>query len=789
MTHNKEKPVSTIHLLDYTINEIIGGINAKELVLFCGAGISRISGLPIVKEFVPYLLSLFNIPDRDTQLLLDNDNYPKIPFELFMEIILENSKTDSVLNVYNLGNPNTSHILLAKLLIKNNLKTIVTTNFDSLIEKALKAEGFKDFDVIYTEADFDNIQWQEDRVRIIKIHGSAHDKEAMNSMSVTLKQIANQDLSLSRKSIIDHIFSNGNHKSVLILGYSSSDIFDITPQIEAISRGRKKVYYIQHSEIRKVEDIRIQIDKNPFKEFKGSVRLYYNTDTFIETLFNKTIEDEYQYITSEADWGHIVEDWYDKIINEYKESIKYFIPGVIFLNISEYSTAIKYFEKALEIKVNDRSIKDDCLGNLGTAYAEQGEYEKAISFYKEVIGEKLLQLLITKKLNLVNLPIIDLKGKGATLANIGNVYASQRKYKNAIQYYELSIEVSRYISNEKGLASSLMCLGNSYAGLAKYVEAKGYINQAMHIAKKNGDKKSEAGCLGNLGIIHISEGKIDEAITLFRRAETIFKYIGDKSRKAIWSNNLETANRYLGRYNEATENYNYALETVRQAENKQKGGGLLDKNAYEAAIKHYSKALEIAKEIGIDYIEEACLGNLGDVYLRLGRYEEATKIYLMALRSAKKTGNENGKAGWFENFIIAFESTKKSNESMEYFNQAIKIAETIENKIVRGKIYIIIGDIFERQGEHQLALDYFIEAKELAGQNKDRQVEGILLDIIGNTYEKTGKYDEALRCHHEALNIISREYGNNHPNTEKVKANLYRTKEKMIQEKNRKSCR
>ena len=58
------------------IDEIIMGINLSETVVFCGAGISRNSGLPIVNQLVPCILDKLKLPPEDKWLILDNDNNP-----------------------------------------------------------------------------------------------------------------------------------------------------------------------------------------------------------------------------------------------------------------------------------------------------------------------------------------------------------------------------------------------------------------------------------------------------------------------------------------------------------------------------------------------------------------------------------------------------------------------------------------------------------------------------------------------------------------------------------------
>ena len=103
-------------------------------------------------------------------------------------------------------------MLLAKLAIAGKVKTIVTTNFDKLIENAIKKtlvqqhkhDSF-DYDVIYRENDFKNIDWALDRCRLIKIHGSIDDPRAM---AATLSSVAKKELSAARGEIIRHVFNS-----------------------------------------------------------------------------------------------------------------------------------------------------------------------------------------------------------------------------------------------------------------------------------------------------------------------------------------------------------------------------------------------------------------------------------------------------------------------------------------------------------------------------------------------------------------------------------------------------
>ena len=106
-----------------------------------------------------------------------------------------------ILDIFKGGEPNANHILIARLAKNGYLRTIFTTNFDLLIEKALEKEGLKkkkDFDVYYDEEQFSTIDFdnmQDGIVRIFKIHGSI---DNIDSIRTTMSAIASKILSDKR---------------------------------------------------------------------------------------------------------------------------------------------------------------------------------------------------------------------------------------------------------------------------------------------------------------------------------------------------------------------------------------------------------------------------------------------------------------------------------------------------------------------------------------------------------------------------------------------------------------
>lgn len=118
------------------------------------------------------------------------------------------------------GRPHKSHILLARLVRCGKLSTIATTNFDLLVERAFAAEGLakgSDYETPLSAAPKSSIKRLKARTVLYKLHGTADDPA---SLIATIKQVARRFFSEAQQHILQRIFVDGTHTTVLVLGYS-----------------------------------------------------------------------------------------------------------------------------------------------------------------------------------------------------------------------------------------------------------------------------------------------------------------------------------------------------------------------------------------------------------------------------------------------------------------------------------------------------------------------------------------------------------------------------------------
>lgn len=231
--------------LDYVIKHI----SSTDLNLFVGAGISKNSpsNMPLAQEFRTYVFKKLCTCEELTKAYDEYVNkLGSIPFESFIKIVVDESDFfNSFLRMFESGDPNKAHVLIARLIKKGYLHRVLTTNFDMMLEQALILGGVRpsDVDVYYTEAHFDDQDLKSTKRPVIcKIHGSVN---APDSIRVTLDLIAREILQQSRTNILNYFFKESG-KDLLILGYSCSDEFDINPFLANL-KSKTKIFVVKHS--------------------------------------------------------------------------------------------------------------------------------------------------------------------------------------------------------------------------------------------------------------------------------------------------------------------------------------------------------------------------------------------------------------------------------------------------------------------------------------------------------------------------------------------------------------
>lgn len=394
-------------------------------ILFCGAGISANSGIPNVATFLTYLLRQMGAKTKDISQFL-NSGYP---FEATMDNLSERFDIKALLNVFKVKNPNLNHDFIAKLAVNGLLEIIITTNFDTNIEIALKNNGLKqnqDFKVFSDFNDFKESDLKHNLV-ILKLHGTI---ENLPTILTNLKRISKRQNVLLMENVLRIVLANKKNQDILFWGYSFSDHYDIRPALLNMPRTTKQLFNLKY--ISKNIPVAIQdVSKlDPFKKFSRATKMNGNLDKIIGDLYKAKGYNRPPKGKSNPIWKTYIKSWITKETGPGFKDKKNFI-GTLFVaagfielgrayakgnkrntnnskngrilrmeiagilgksylkdpNNRNVGLATKHFDDAYSIA---KELKLDSYinlysGNLGSCYLMADEFDKAELLYKDVI--------------------------------------------------------------------------------------------------------------------------------------------------------------------------------------------------------------------------------------------------------------------------------------------------------------------------------------------------------------------------------------------------------------------
>lgn len=371
--------------LDEFVDEIYEDVQKNsdsKYIFFLGAGCSVSSGIKLAKDLAEEWYeelkkqkTKFDKFNKENSIDENNIDFGKFYFEIFETLFPTPLAQQKEIQKITEGvTPSLGYYVLSKFMQKPQFNTIITTNFDNLIQDALIYSGNKRALVI-THQDLAKFIERNDTPLITKIHGDAHIHPFNNAKDT--KEIPEE-----LKIAIQGLFIN---TKLIFIGYKGND-----ESIADLLDGCKRIDQVY----------------------------WFGSNEPIETELGKW----WEKLTSKT---HIKERDFDKIMSLIKDKFKLEKPDFKkrFEELEEcYNKAEKDETKNLE-EIENKTYIDYLI--LGNNYYEQKEYEKAIEIYKEA-----------SKLNPKDEDIFN--NWGNALSDFAKVNSNQELYKKALSKYEIA---------------------------------------------------------------------------------------------------------------------------------------------------------------------------------------------------------------------------------------------------------------------------------------------------------------------------------------------------------------
>ena len=539
------------------------------------------------------------------------------------------------------------------LMLAGGHNLAITTNFDSLLEKALYLYTDRDPLVINHEDQASYIvKQQPQRPIIAKVHrGLFYDP--FNSPEDT------NQLNEKWKDVLKSAF---DRYSLIVIGYGGGDhsLMDFLRQPDTrMPRGLYWCYWER-------EDL----PKNPIRQMvedKGGCFVSIaGFDALMLAIGNALYPDK---ILAHKTAEHL-QARTDLRIQQYEETLK---------NAKETAHTQSGAEnadfqaqlQALDQREQKGEAKRESQGQLtpwdhirrGSRYHDAGAYTEAVAEYTQAIA-------------------LDPKN-AAAYNNRGIAYVDWGKYAEAVA------DFTQAIALDPKNAAAYNNRGAAYDDLGKYAEAIADYDQAIALDPKY------AVAYNNRGYAYANLGKYAEAIADYDQAIALDpKYAGAYNNRGI-------AYRNLGKYAEAIADYTQAIALDSQYAKAYNNRGYAydDLGKYAEAIADYTQAIALDPKYAVAY------NNRGYAYANLGKYAEAIADYDQAIALDPKDAVTYNNRGVAHNYL------KQYPAAVEDFTKAIELAPTTAAYYInRAEAYRALGQEDNAEADEE-------RAKELGGQN------------------------------------------------------------------------
>src|ERR1700693_3774613 len=189
--------------------------------------------------------------------------------------------------------------------------------------------------------------------------------------------------------------------------------------------------------------------------------------------------------------------------------------GSAYIETGKYAEAITELKRAIALAPSS----DEAYRSLGAAYQSSGDYAHAIESYQKAVSLNSYfwvnqNALGAAYLNLPDYPkalqafqqvIVLAPDIDAGYENVGNFYAMEDKYTDAVPYYQKALEIEPYYTTYSNL-------GTSYFFLKQYAQAVPMFEKAVEL------NPNDTGMMTNLADAYRGVGQKDKAHATYQQA-------------------------------------------------------------------------------------------------------------------------------------------------------------------------------------------------------------------------------------------------------------------------------
>jgi len=429
----------------------------------------------------------------------------------------------------------------------------------------------------------------------------------------------------------------------------------------------------------------------------------------------------------------------------------YLYLGLIAVENFDYDSAEKNYEisRALFRKKFDRKGAGMVENNLGNIFANLGNIQRALSYYKAA--------LLTGQLS------ADKEGEAIAQMNMGSIYLENKEFRKAFDYFNKAYDNYQIIGNLDGELSATFKIGESFYRYGSMTDAMNAFKQGYDLAEEISQKGLAAEILNYMGMIYAKSENYDDALTLLNSAVLQAQNNVDPGMESTILANIGDIQTLRFDYPSAIKQYSEAIENSRNA-----GKGLeylylrlkLAKSIYNRGVLEENlKYIQSSKEIFNDLLDKFrdindktgkinILSGLMMCDYSSGKFDDADS-YLSEILFDLKNASPQIKNSYSENMIIppqifSYNDIYKilliRKNNAELISSSFKFSQIQITDFLNGLNSLELKEVFNKKLFDSL-------------KTNCREIEYLSIELI-NELAKEGKYRNSDKINNIKNNLI-----------------------------------
>ena len=383
--------------------------------------------------------------------------------------------------------------------------------------------------------------------------------------------------------------------------------------------------------------------------------------------------------------------------------------------LGNYEQSRKHLDTALadSRELGQRLAEGKTLNVLGLLEWDLGNYEQAINRFEQA--------------SMIGSELGDKRLAGSTMNNLSLVYDELGDYQTSLKQYQQALDLYNGANFPRGESDTLGNIGGVNLLLGRYKDALAYYQRALAISEALESKPSMSLDHGNLAICYLGLGQMDTALEHFEIALDLAIETGMRKDEALWQRGKADALIRKGQYDLGLENHRAALATYEEINAR---GVLLDAlhdmgrlhlilGDPVSAEQYFQRAMQMAREIGLEQAITENLLALGDLQFRRENFDEADALYQQALQRASDAGELNFQTDSLLLLSLVHREQQRFDEAGAEARQALAIAENIGAAYAIAEAWYAIGELARYQGKVDDALVSYQSAQAVSRQITD----------------------------------------------------------------------